>query len=299
MSFAAPGLLRTVTAPAWLETARRTHRLVIALRLRSLAEDQRDPATILTISKDSWVRNLALDQEGDDLELWLRARRADGGRRHRDDEVRLRLPDVFVDRRWVDVAIEVAPGEAVLRVDDREKRRQLDAEPLARWNGSYLLSLGNEVSGAHPWIGEIEGLVVRTPGTSQDYPDSAILEEPSRFWILNHEIKPPFHEVSRRDAFNNLLLYIPVGVLLGLLWRRGGWRAAAGAVLVVAGLSAAMEFGQLFIATRYPSMTDTILNAAGGGLGFVACRVVRQLAGPRWLWARLRRANPDARSGMT
>lgn len=283
LHFISPGLLRTETPPRWLEPARRTHRLGITARLRALSTLQlRRPMTILTVSPDSHERDLELEQQGRALVLHVRARGARPGRGSRD--VVLGMADVFDEGRWVDVAIEVMPGAVVLRLgDDREKRREVSAEPLGGWNTSYRLALGNQVSGAHPWLGEIENLVVRTPETTDRYPDSVALAKPRHFWIFNTEPRlRPFHRFSQRDAIENLLLYLPVGFLLGLLSSRGGWRGPLMAVLLTGALSITMEMGQLFIGPRNPSVTDSILNIVSGAIGYVPGRVVRRLTASLW-----------------
>lgn len=69
------------------------------------------------------------------------------------------------------------------------------------------------------------------------------------------------------DAGQNVLLFLPLGFLLGsdagLLRGRSPKQAAVMCLL----LSAGIEFTQAWIPGRFPSLTDVAFNALGGGLG--------------------------------
>ncbi|MGL4549689.1 MAG: VanZ family protein [Gemmataceae bacterium] len=61
------------------------------------------------------------------------------------------------------------------------------------------------------------------------------------------------------SVLTKLTLFAPLGALAGRRWVVG---AAVGAVA-----AAALEGGQLFLVTRYPSVTDVLIGAAGAGVG--------------------------------
>lgn len=98
---------------------------------------------------------------------------------------------------------------------------------------------------------------------------------------------------SRREMFNNVLLYLPLGfcIALGVEPRFG---RLAGLLTGLAGgvlLSLAMEVAQASIAVRVPSLTDLTLNAAGALAGAIG--------GSTWhlLGARMTpQVNPQGRS---
>lgn len=78
-------------------------------------------------------------------------------------------------------------------------------------------------------------------------------------------------DVKLRDAFANLVLYVPFGYLLVAHHVRG----RAGIVSAVAGavvLSLATEYSQVYGHGRYPSMTDVFMNGLGGLVGSVFAR---------------------------
>jgi glycopeptide antibiotics resistance protein len=98
---------------------------------------------------------------------------------------------------------------------------------------------------------------------------------------------------ARREMFNNVLLYLPLGfcVALSVEPRFGRSAAIATGLVVGALLSLAMEVAQASITVRVPSLTDLSLNAAGALAGAVG--------GSAWhvLGARMTpHANPQGRS---
>jgi VanZ family protein len=79
--------------------------------------------------------------------------------------------------------------------------------------------------------------------------------------------------LSRTDAFTNVLVYLPLGFLLGRLSPR---RKVGRAVLIGSALSLLIEYLQAFIPARVPSVFDWGLNVAGTFLGAgMAARVGR------------------------
>lgn len=98
---------------------------------------------------------------------------------------------------------------------------------------------------------------------------------------------------SRREMFNNVLLYLPLGFCLALLIEPWLGRIAAFAAGTAVGalLSLTMEITQTLIPTRVPSYTDLALNTAGALVGAII--------GSAWNVLRSRMApggNPLARS---
>ncbi|MFI2753238.1 VanZ family protein [Cellulomonas sp. P22] len=85
------------------------------------------------------------------------------------------------------------------------------------------------------------------------------------------------------EAVSNVLMFVPFGVLAGLLVARGRWW-----VVLAAGCatSVAIETAQrLFLPTRVPTAQDVVLNTAGTAVGLVLLA-----AGLRWWSARAARS---------
>jgi hypothetical protein len=79
------------------------------------------------------------------------------------------------------------------------------------------------------------------------------------------------------DLLSNLLLFAPAGALLVVQLGERRQRVLA-AALVCAALSFAVEFAQLWIPTRVPSLYDLLCNTLGGSMaaGGVACWLKRR-----------------------
>lgn len=79
------------------------------------------------------------------------------------------------------------------------------------------------------------------------------------------------------EAGANVVMFLPFGVLVGLLVRRS-W------LVVVLGfaLSATIELAQLlFLPSRVPTVQDVVLNTLGAALGVLGLRLVRSVAARR------------------
>jgi hypothetical protein len=274
LRFENPGIALTKAAPAWVASAMRDDRLEISLRVRSLAPEQFGPARILTLSADPFERNLMVGQDGSDLILRLRTAWTDANGTIENQPV-ARMPGMFLEDDWVDLCILIEPGSLLIAVgDERLVSQALPPRPLETWNPSYRLALGNELTGDRPWLGEIGRAVVRAGDRTEDLAQASGLEFPRRFLITWQSPKlVPLRDLNLEDAVKNVVLYVPLGCLLGFLLgrssRQGHWRGALGALLLIAAVSASMEVLQVFLPQRWPSVDDVIFNTLGGGLGLV------------------------------
>jgi hypothetical protein len=285
LRFSDRGIVRTEAPPAWLETAKRQHRIEVSLRIRPFAERQRGPARVFTLSADPYQRDLTLGQEGD---RWILRVRTDATDDNGFPEVA--LPGTVRVGQWTDVTIAVEPGRLRAAIGGRTVLEEpLSATPLAGWSTDFRLALGNELTGDRPWRGEISRAVVRVgavPGTATDYLDPARTRMPGRLLLFNHRPKwVPFVHLGLGDALLNVLGFVPLGVVVGWLGRsRSRPTLLAGAGIFCA-VSLAIEIVQLCLPARFPSIDDVILNTAGGLLGL-------------WGWRRARCARGDGCESM-
>lgn len=284
--FRNPGIALAKELPAWVETAKRSQRLELSLSVRSLLPEQVGPARILTLSLSPYERNVMVGQQRADLVLRLRtAWTSPNG--SIDGKPVARVPRVFLTNDWVDLRILVEPGRLRMMIGgELVVDEALPPRPFETWDPSHRLALGNELTGTRPWLGEIRRAVVRAGGSTENYADTSKLELPPHFLITGPPPKlVPLLELNWGDAINNLLLYIPLGLLLGFLFGAGSGerdrRVAIGALLLVATVSASMELLQfLFVPRRWPSVDDVIFNTLGGGLGLVLAPWMARRLGP-------------------
>lgn len=90
------------------------------------------------------------------------------------------------------------------------------------------------------------------------------------------------------DFYANIVLFVPLGFLFRLAAPAGGRLTALAALGGGALLSAGIETAQLFEVARYAAVPDVVANAAGAGLGAVACGIVgRRLTAPQEVIGRL------------
>jgi len=60
----------------------------------------------------------------------------------------------------------------------------------------------------------------------------------------------------------NILLFLPLGALLTVMWAKPWW-----SLLVAVALSVAAELVQLLLPARFPSLRDIVANAVGAAIG--------------------------------
>jgi VanZ like family len=268
--FAAPGILIAQPPHDWLEAALATETLTLSVVVRSRSAAQSGPARIVTMSWDTHMRNLTLAQENEDLVLRLRTQQIDlNGLRAGEPLARVR--DVFGSARWVSVDLRIRPRQLTIAIDGRPAAAVgLPPAVLQTWDPGFSLALGNETTCDRPWLGEIRAAVVKVPGRERDYADAENVRRPASCWVLGYmPTLAPFRLFLMEDAIRNTLMYIPLGVLFGLMMRWRARSAFVGGLLFLVGVSVTFEIAQLFVASRFASIDDVLFNTVGGSLGLI------------------------------
>jgi glycopeptide antibiotics resistance protein len=88
-----------------------------------------------------------------------------------------------------------------------------------------------------------------------------------------------------RNLLGNILLFLPLGFLLPLLYRRISWKSVLG---IAAALSLGIETLQLTLRAGIFDVDDLLLNALGALLGYLAFLLLTNQPLPRWGTVRLR-----------
>lgn len=281
--FAAPGIAVAEPPHDWLEAAGAAETLGLSLAVRPLAAAQSGPARILTISRDTHMRNLTLAQEEDDLVLRLRTEDTDLNGVLADEPV-ARLEDVFRGGGWLSIDLQIRPRQLAIALDGQPALSiPLPAAVVRTWHPSFSLALGNEMTCDRPWLGEIRSAVVTAPpGRERDYASASVMHAPAACWSMSYPpALVPFRLFLPADAIWNTLMYAPLGLLLGLMVRSSSHAALFEGLLVILGVSASFEIAQLFVASRFSSVDDTIYNTIGGGVGLVLALYGRRRRGVR------------------
>lgn len=266
--FPTAGIVIADPPRALLASARRAETLGVVLEVRPASIDQSGPARILTLSPDAFRRNLTLAQERRDLVVRLRSQDTDGNGL-RDRKPVTRLADVFEAGTWVTIEVQLRPGRLTIAIDGVQKlATTLPPVVLGSWNSRFGLALGNEMTCNRPWLGTIRKALITGPDDARDYALAEAVEVPARCHITRHPPKlVPLYPLDRVDAVRNVLMYLPLGCLLGLLVATRSTLTFGMLVIAVAGTSVGFETAQLFLASRFPSVDDVIFNTLGGSLG--------------------------------
>lgn len=90
--------------------------------------------------------------------------------------------------------------------------------------------------------------------------------------------------IPRINTLSNVLLFTPLGVMLGwLAWRKHMWLAGVVAAVVLASLLSLLgEWLQMWLPDRQSSLTDVLANVAGAAIGAAMLRVVVRLLDSRY-----------------
>lgn len=268
--FEGPSVLRTKSAPVWVDAAVSSGQLDIALHLKSKSSGQGGPARILTLSDGPLRRNFMVSQKGEDLLVRARRQGAD-----ENGAPPLKVDGVFETPR--DLAIEVRFRDRLIEIliDGQPRYREvLERSSLDLWDTSYRLGLGDEVDGARGWEGELQSAQAAVKGATYDLIHAPNMESPETFWHVPQQtrrlfqIDPSYAIIV--ETFHTLF-FIPFGALLWLRTRRKG----AGTLLKIA--LAGLVLGTLFqlakvsFPGRHPSLFHAPFNMLGSMIGALLC----------------------------
>jgi hypothetical protein len=262
------GLAATNSAPGWLRQAIEQNSLRIDLEVRSFGSSQYGPAQIFTVSRDYYNRNLAVAQDGSDLHLRLRR---PGSTLNGTppfvvsgvfDDDRVHLVTLLIERTHVCLTVD-----GVLQVSE-----SFSDDLFAGWSTGYRLAIGNEVIGLRPWLGEVRRATVVVDGAPIDYLGPGTVEIPADWWYIPERWRkvgglPPLTRAVAADIFINLMGFLPLGGFL--FWQFGNQLSMLHGILGAATVSLSIEFGQIYLADRYPSGIDFGLNVVGALVGWL------------------------------
>ena len=279
--FAASGIVVAELPDHWLQTAQSAEAIGVSVVARPLSTVQSGPARILTISRDTHLRNLTLGQEDDDLVIRLRTGGTDLNGLRAGEPI-ARIENVFRAGSWVAIDLQIRPGELAIAIDgERALVVGLPDSVLGTWQPSLSVALGNEPTCDRPWLGEIRKATIEVSGEAIDFARLDHVHVPATCWVIGYPpALVPFRLFFPQDVVLNVLMYLPLGCLLGFSMRERTWRAFAGGLLAVLAVSASFEGAQLFVASRFTSVDDIICNTSGGGLGLGLSWWLRRR--PRW-----------------
>ncbi len=317
LTFRQPAIAFTQTPPSKLA---RLEKFTLVLRAASLSSRER--ACLLDYGTDEHHTNLRLQQENDQLDVWVESAGAHPG-------AGLHLPHVFEHSDTTTIVVSF-DGEKlhVWKAGGARKTTQIGPGEHIYWDSSATLTLGSLVDGQNGWRGTIFLLAVTDqPTESAMLPDQDSLREtavlyydfmnpPAReipdgagpvrnpLWIPEQYTVPsriilasPAHYNwhTRWFAFDmavNIIAFLPFGFLGGMVFtRRLGSISKGVAVTILAAFlfSLSVELLQAWLPSRNSSMVDLFCDVAGAGTGawlagLPAVQRTIQRLGINWAW---------------
>ena len=109
-----------------------------------------------------------------------------------------------------------------------------------------------------------------------DYLEPNALRIPQR--LIDFHTKPitrPFASIDPVDGFVNFVGYLPLGFLLAWILRPRQGATILYSILIALVVSGSLEFAQLFLPARTPSIDDWILNVTGAAVGSIIFLLAR------------------------
>jgi hypothetical protein len=259
---------RTPGTPTWVSAVRMSG--TIQIRLEAFPQSSRENASIIMLASDFWHTDFAVGQDRSDLLVWLRRPGSNAN-----GDPAFVLPGVLRPQQWDNVAVELQHGGLRIDVDGRTRlTAHLPVDFATVW-GPGQIALGDEVHGGGPWQGQLRHAQVRSPDYTVDYVRPGALMIPQSYLYLPDHIEPfpPMDRGQWLNAFLDMLLFIPLGVLI-MLARRPPMRPIPAALLAAA-LAVMLGAGK-FLFDRHTAVIDVAMEVTGGLFGaFLAARLAR------------------------
>lgn len=147
-----PTLLRAVESSGRIQDAvTKSRALSVETWIKPVNTSQNGPARVLTISKDTSLRNLTLGQEKDKFETRLRTTNTSTN-----GLPGLITQGALVNTDWLHVVYTCdSQGHARLYVNGKQSAEKSLGGSFDNWDASAELAIGNELSRDRPWLGTL------------------------------------------------------------------------------------------------------------------------------------------------
>jgi glycopeptide antibiotics resistance protein len=295
LTFKQPAIAFTQTPPSKLS---RMEKFTVVLRVGSLSSRER--ACILDYGTDEHHTNLRLQQENDQLDVWVESAGGHPG-------AGLHLPRVFEHSDTSTIVVSF-DGEKLhaWKEGGARKTTQIGPGEHLHWDSSATLTLGSLVDGQNGWRGTIFLLAITDRPTEPmaapvqdslrrnavlyyDFMNLTALEIPDEagsvrnpLWIPEQYTVPSRIILASPAHYNwhtrwfvfdmavNILAFIPFGFLGGMVFIRkleSIPRGVGVAILAAFVFSLSVELLQAWLPSRNSSLVDLFCDVAGAGTG--------------------------------
>jgi hypothetical protein len=193
------------------------------------------------------------------------------------------VEDVFTYSGWQKIDLVIEATEMRLAINGKPRLAAgLPARAFSVWADDYALALGNEMTFDRPWFGEVRRAEVRVGEYAVDYTRADSATTPVRYVIPRNRCLALSLSCSGMDPYVTLdwilngVGFVPFGMLAAHFF--DGRNRVSVAALGTLALSLTIEFGQVFLPSRFPSIEDVFFNVAGGAFGAVLAVLLFRLA---------------------
>jgi hypothetical protein len=267
--FARPGLLRSYQPPGWLDEVVQGAPLRVHLEALPGEPHPRFVGRLFGLSGGANGRLLSIDRDGPTLLVHLR-----GKGTNNDGAPPIRVRDVFATGVPVTIDLALVGPRLTVEVDGRQVvGKTYGYDPRRRWTDNYQVVVGSDLNLRRYFLGEILRAEVQAGERSTDLLAPGVLTAPHRMWFLHREPRlGVLEDLGTADAWQNVAGFVPLGMVAAI------WPGATIFSVLATGLavSGSIEFIQLTVPGRVPSVDDIITNVTGALLGWVAIFLLRR-----------------------
>lgn len=266
--------------------------LTLEVLLTPASADQTGPARIISNSCGPYGRNFTLAQDRDALVVRFRTGSHDrNGIAHQ-----LVVPRTFVANQSAHILVSHVSGETLIDVNG-VRRLETDAlrVDFSTWDLDFPLLLGNEATGDRPWLGVIEGVIIRSGNDGRVIANFFAQEEAAAAHVLTSaalvypesyftvDLAQPFldGQFGVVDFAQHVGMLLPIGFMVALVSvsiGSGSRRSVFISISAVFVFALSTELAQYFVVARTVSIYDFLSGVIGGAVGIAFAHIVHRRA---------------------
>ena len=222
----------------------------------------------MAFTTGSFGRLLTIDRDHRDLVIHLRGPDTDDN-----GNPPLRVADVFELGRMTTIDLHLIDRQLTVAVDGVDRLGfPFRYDPRRDWDEGYDVTLGADLNIRRFFLGKVLAAVVTVGSRRIDLLKPLVLSRPRRMFFLSREPRlTVVLDFDRKDAVQNVIGFIPLGVIAAI------WPGATVFSVLATGMavSGTIEFTQLSVPGRVPSVDDILTNTTGALVGWLLVFLLR------------------------
>ena len=243
------------------------------LEVQTGRTDQRGPARIFALSRDTTHANLVVAQDGSDLVVRVRRDASDTHGRPA-----LRAPGVFADDEPIQVRVAITESAVELLASGHEPVvASTGGAAVTTWDPAHRVALGDDPGGDRTWHGAITAATLTVGDEQTDYLAPGTLDIPGQVWDVPERLHESLGVSSSSAAWRSplhLLAFVPVGMLLVAVREHAPrLRRVAGDAALIGLL---LQAGKIVAGWRHPSLLTVGAQVLGAVAGVALLELARR-----------------------